>query len=286
MRLFQLFEDTHYKTLVIFPGRFQPVTRNHFNVYNHLCKEFSNADVFIATSGKVELPKSPFTFAEKKALLSFIGIDPSHIVETKSPYAAKEITEHYDPTHTVLIFAVGQKDMEEDPRFNFKPKKDGSPSYFQPYNPSKKLESFDKHAYIIAIPNFKFEINGQQVMGATQIRAMFAEASVDEQKKLFTELYGKFNPKLFSIVSSKLSNKVEEKLSPEFMRGVKKVGATAAAAATFGLAGMSGMHNATDPSFYNKELAKYSQVQRRRNDKNQPSSVDRQARKRPGKLDN
>lgn len=232
MRLYHLFEDISHQKLVIFPGRFQPVTRNHFNVYKYLCKTFGQQNVFIASSNKTEAPKSPFTFEEKKALLSFIGVEPSHIVETKSPYIAREITEHYDPASTVLIFAVGQKDMEEDPRFNFKPKKDGNPSYFQPYEPNKNnLQTFDKHAYITPIPNFKFELNGQQILGATQIRAMFAEADVQQQKHLFKELYGKFDPKLFSIVSNKLSGKVAEGIKDS----LKKVGAGASIAmAAFG----------------------------------------------------
>lgn len=260
MKLFQLFEDVQKNTLVIFPGRFSPVTRNHFNVYQFLCKKFGPKNVFIASSNKVEPPRSPFSFNEKKALLSFIGVDPSHIVETKSPYMAREITEHYDPNSTVLIFAVGQKDMEEDPRFNFKPKKDGNPSYFQPYNPSAKLETFDKHAYITPIPNFKFELDGQSVMGATQIRAMFANADEKKQKQLFVELYGKFDPKLFAMVSQKLSGQVEEALNPNVKHKLKQVGA--GLAMTIGLAGAA-IHQPTSGD-HERELAKYMQVQRRK----------------------
>jgi hypothetical protein len=277
MRLFQLFEDTQKNTLVIFPGRFQPVTRNHFNVYQYLCKSFGQKNVFIASSNKVEPPRSPFSFEEKKALLSFIGVDPSHIIETKSPYMAREITEHYDPNTTVLIFAVGQKDMEEDPRFNFKPKKDGSPSYFQPYNPKAKLETFDKHAYITPIPNFKFELGGQVVMGATQIRKMFADSDEQQQKKLFTELYGKFDPKLFAMVSQKLSGQIGEVLNPNLKNKLKKAGACAAM--TIGLAGAA-MHQPNDQD-HERELAKYMQIQRRkeRDDKNTNSDQTKPYRK-------
>lgn len=262
MYLSQLFESTNQQIIAIFGGRFQPVTRNHFNVYRYLAKEFGSNNVFIATSNKTEAPKSPFSFNEKKALLEFIGIPGDHIVETKSPYAPKEITQHYNPETTVLIFAVGQKDMEEDPRFSFAPKKDGSPSYFQPYKKGAKLESFGKHAYITAIPNFKFDINGQSVMGATQIRAMFANADEKEQKQLFTELYGKFNPKLFSLVSSKLSGSkdVEEGIiSPNVKSALKRAGA--GAAMTVALAG--GMHhtNSEDP-FH--DMYKYITMQHRK----------------------
>lgn len=272
MRLYHLFEDISHQNLVIFPGRFQPVTRNHFNVYKHLCKSFGSKNVFIASSNKTEAPKSPFTFEEKKALLSFIGVEPSHIVETKSPYLAREITEHYNPSSTVLIFAVGQKDMEEDPRFNFKPKKDGNPSYFQPYESNKgNLQTFDKHAYITPIPNFKFELNGQQILGATQIRAMFAEADIEQQKKLFAELYGRFDPKLFALVSQKLSGKVAE----GFKDTMKKVGAGASIAmAAFG----ANPHPSVNPEIpVNPLYFRYQEAERREALKKQKENSLKQA---------
>ena len=265
MRLFQLFEAVSHQNLVIYPGRFSPPTRNHLNVYKHLAKTYGANNVYIATSDKVDPPRSPFNFAEKKELLSFAGIPSDHIVNTKSPYMAREITEHFDPASTVLIFAVGQKDMEEDPRFNFKPKKDGSPSYFQPLAANKnKLETFDKHAYITPIPNFKFELGGQQILGATQIRNLFAEASPEEQKQIFTELYGRFDPKLFALVQSKLGPQVDEGFD---MEGLKKHARKAAAGASIAMAALGGSpqaHTAPDVPV-NPLYFRYKEAERREN---------------------
>lgn len=271
MQLSHLFESTAKNVLVIFPGRFQPVTKNHAQVYAFLCKKYGPKNVFIASSNKVDPPRSPFSFNEKKALLQFIGIDPSHIIETKSPYSASEITQNYDPNNTVLIFAVGQKDMEEDPRFSFKPKKDGSPSYFQPMNNKVPPESFAKHAYIVPIPTLEFSIAGQKVKGATQIREMFANATPDEQKKLFTDLYGKFNPTLFDIVSKKLSNQVEEGLKDN----IKRV----AAGGILGLAAFAGSHHHDDQRFNDHTYLQYVQNEKRKQHQKSVKNISNNARR-------
>ena len=52
-------EDTKIKTVVaIYSGRFQPMGKHHAQVYKQLSSKFD--EVWVATSGKVALPKSPF----------------------------------------------------------------------------------------------------------------------------------------------------------------------------------------------------------------------------------
>ena len=87
-------------TVVIYPGRFHPFHKGHKSVYDTLVKRFGNERVFIATSAKVDPPKSPFTFEEKRAMIALTGIDPSRVIQTKSPYQATEITDNYDPKNT------------------------------------------------------------------------------------------------------------------------------------------------------------------------------------------
>ena len=43
-------------------------------------------DAYVATSGKVQLPKSPFSFREKKKIINSYGI--TNIVQVKNPYQA------------------------------------------------------------------------------------------------------------------------------------------------------------------------------------------------------
>ena len=136
----ELFEAVAKKILVIYPGRFQPFTKGHAAVYQHLCDKYGAGNVYVVTSDKVDPPRSPFNFAEKKAMITLTGVDPSHVMQDAQPYQAKGLVDKFDPSSTVLLFAVSEKDMAEDPRFQFKPKKDGSPSYFQPLTDLKKAK--------------------------------------------------------------------------------------------------------------------------------------------------
>ena len=52
-------------------------------------------------------------------MMKLAGVDPNAIVQTKVPYVATEITDRFDPDKTIIVYAVSEKDMAEDPRFNF-----------------------------------------------------------------------------------------------------------------------------------------------------------------------
>ena len=60
------------KKIIIYPGRFQPMLPHHAEVYNRLQSRFAGAEVYVATSNKVEGSKSPFNFEEKKAINEFV----------------------------------------------------------------------------------------------------------------------------------------------------------------------------------------------------------------------
>ena len=199
-------------TLVIYPGRFHGFHKGHKSVYDLLVKKFADADVYIATSNKVDPPKSPFTFDEKKKIMTFAGIPADAIVQTAVPYVAKEITSNYDENNTVLFFAVSEKDMDSDPRFQFKPKKDGSPSYFQPYKKGTKLEPFAKHGYIITVPTLDFSVNGKPVNSASELRAEFAAADSETQKRIITDMYGQYSPEIHQLMKTKILEKRIDKL--------------------------------------------------------------------------
>ena len=64
-----LSEETKIKTVVaIYPGRFQPMGKHHAKTFRWLQSKFKNA--YVGTSGKVSLPKSPFSFAENKKIIN------------------------------------------------------------------------------------------------------------------------------------------------------------------------------------------------------------------------
>ena len=192
------------KFLVVYPGRFQPFHIGHRKVYDSLVKKFRSSPVFIATSNKVELPKSPFSFEEKKLMMLATGVPNQAIVQCRVPYQPVEITEKYDAEKTVLVFAVSQKDMEEDPRFSFKPKKDGSPSYLQPFSGQEEYQPFSKHGYVIVSETFPFTVAGKPATGATQIRDLYANADGETRMKIISDLYGKFDQDIYNLMNEKL----------------------------------------------------------------------------------
>jgi len=158
----------------------------------------------------MEPPKSPFSFHEKAQMMQAAGVPANAIKQVKMPYRPLEIQEMYDEKDTIIMFAVSEKDMEEDPRFAFKPLKDGSPSYFQPAG--KNMKTMDKHGYIITVPTLQFTVLGQPMKSASEFRANFGKADYETQKKMITDLYGKYDPKVHNIMSNKITESNAKRL--------------------------------------------------------------------------
>lgn len=211
MFLSELFESTNKRNIVVvYSGRFQPFHQGHKAVFNHLCSAYGTANVFICTSSKVEPPRSPFNFQEKLEMMKLTGINPASVVQSSQPYKAQEITAKYDAANTVLLFAVSQKDMADDPRFSFKPKKDGSPSYFQamPTNLAQ-AETLDKHAYIVTVPTFNFTVLGKPVQSSTEIRNQFSAVDENTKKSIIKDLFGNYNDVVHNIMSAKITSNAQ-----------------------------------------------------------------------------
>lgn len=209
----------HPNLVVIYPGRFQPAHKNHAKVFKYLVEKFPYASVFISTSNKVDLPKSPFTFEEKKIMLTAAGVPESSIIQTSNPYVAIEITKQFDANNTKIIFAVGGKDMQTEngqrPRFNFSPTKKGD-AYFKPLGKIAETNTtlvhdllpLSQHGYVATTPTFNFniKIGGQRlaIEGASQIRSLYRTASDSGKAEIITQLYGTFNEVIFNIFNKRL----------------------------------------------------------------------------------
>ena len=193
MKLSDLLEDGNKDLVIIYPGRFHPFHIGHGKVYKYLKQKYSNAKVFISTSGKVDGDRSPFTFEEKRKMMILAGVSSSDIVQTKSPYQSIEIMERFDKDNTVVVFAVSEKDMAEDPRFDFsnglKLKKNGEPAYLQKWNSLDDAETFGTRGYIATTPTFKFKVLGQEINSASQIRNMIAKSDDTKLTQMLQDLY-------------------------------------------------------------------------------------------------
>ena len=215
MFITDLFEATApMHTLVIYPGRFQPWHKGHRMVYEHLVKLFGRDNVFIATSNKVDAPRSPFSFSEKVQFMNLTGVSLDRIVETRDPYRAIEVVQNYNPSTTRLIFAVSEKDMAEDPRFKFGTKRDGTPTYFQPLpKDANDMQSLNVHGYIMTVPTFNFTVLGEPMKSATEVRAQFAQADTATQQTIIKDLFGAYDRHVHDIMKQKLSQAITESIA-------------------------------------------------------------------------
>ena len=197
-------EDSQIKKVIaIYPGRYQPAGRHHAAAWTWLQTMFGESETYLATSGVIKPPKSPFTFHEKQEILKAHGVPDEKIVQTKNPYKADEITSQFDPDSTAVIFMVGEKDMGEDPRFKNVDKnlKSGMPAYYKDFKKNKdKLEPLSKHGYLITAPHISLNVPGHGEMSGTSLRSFLKTASQEH----FSAVMGWFDQDLYNMIQSKL----------------------------------------------------------------------------------
>lgn len=191
--------------IAVYPGRFHPFHRGHAASFKQLASKFGLDNTYLALSAKQEQPKSPFSAGDRAKMALVLGIPKEQIISVTNPYAAKEYIDKLeakggDPENTALVFGVSKKDMEgvpelnipPDPRFEFKPKKDGSPSYLQPY--TDKLTPMTQHGYVISTDVAEFPVAGETMRDASAIRNAYKNADEQKEIAILKDLYGdKYN---------------------------------------------------------------------------------------------
>jgi len=191
--------------LVIYPGRFHPFHLGHMASYNWLTQQFGANNVYIASSGVQDPETSPFEYTDKVTMMTKLGVPPGHVVKVKNPYQAVEITSGLsdeERANTVLVFAVSAKDAE---RFNFAPKKDGSPGYLQPLPDNKKgMKPMTQHGYVAVTPTVNFRVKGADANSASQIRKLYLDGNDSDRDQIITDLYGSPDPELRAMFDQRL----------------------------------------------------------------------------------
>jgi len=203
-----LLEEKKITTVVaIYPGRFQPMGKHHAEVYKHVSSKFK--DAYVATSGKVDLPKSPFTFAEKKKIIKSYGI--SKVVQVKNTYKAEEILKKYDAKTTAAVFVVGKKDAS---RLGGK--------FFRPWK-GKAEVGYKDGAYTYIAPHVSLTVPGYGEMSGTAIRKALGDKDLDkkEKTKVFKGIFG--HTKNYELIVNKLE-KLNEVMENFFIKtDLKKI---------------------------------------------------------------
>lgn len=193
------------EVFAVYPGRFHPFHRGHASSFNQLADQFGVEHTLLAISGKQEQPKSPFSVGDRAKMAMSVGVPKENIISIKQPYKAEEYIKYLedkglDPQDFALVFAVSKKDMEgvpemgipPDPRFTFKPKKDGSPSYLQPYRGNENdLKNMLQHAYVVSTDVEEFPIAGETMRDASTIRAAYKSGDEQKRNQILHDMYGK-----------------------------------------------------------------------------------------------
>jgi hypothetical protein len=183
--------------VVLYPGRFQPFHLGHGEVFHSLQSKFGRDSVYIATSNKTELPKSPFNFTDKSILMHAAGIPSDRILEVASPY---KLPPQFDPANTIFIAAVGAPDAQRLAPDSIK--KDGNPGYFKTFKSINECTTSDKHGYvIIADERHKvISINGQKidVSHGTQTREAWnlVRNNPKQRSEFLLQMYGRDDAEL------------------------------------------------------------------------------------------
>jgi hypothetical protein len=170
------------KKLVIIPGGFHPFHAGHMALYNAAREAFPSAEIYAAATK--DTSNRPFPFAIKEKLAQLSGIPPHRFIQVKSPFRVEEITQHFDPNDTQLIFVRSEKDVGTQPQPGGT-KKDGSPSYLQPYK-RNGLQPMSQHGYMAYLPVVQF---GPGMTSATEIRAKWPDMEADAKADLVNQLY-------------------------------------------------------------------------------------------------
>ena len=195
----KLQEAVKPRVVAILPGRFQPAAKHHKAAYEALVSKFGQKNVYIATSD-VTGPKSPFTFAEKRAIWMAHGVPSARIVKVKDPYKAVEVTKRL-PKNTRVVFAVGKKDASRL----------SAGKYFEIYKANTPMDAFAKHGYVYVMPHIALKVGGIKMSGSSVRAALGSKRRTPESKaKLFQKILGISNKKIQKLVINRLTKINEE----------------------------------------------------------------------------
>ena len=179
-----IIEEGNIKNIVVtYSGRFQPFHMGHYYAYNFLVKLFGKQNIYITTSNKIDINKSPLSFNDKQKFISSIyNISKSNIIEVKNPYSPKELLNKFDENVTVLIVGLGEKDINRL----------SSGKYYSQYSKNKTLLPFKEAGYYIKVPQIDIRVGSDKISG-TIIRTYLSDKdkSYDMKKKFAQRIFGK-----------------------------------------------------------------------------------------------
>lgn len=215
------------KTIVIYPGKFQPPHRGHYGVYKHLRQKFG-PDVYIAISDRTPTPNAPLNSREIEHVWTQHNVPATHIIFTENWKHPVEIFQMVSPEHTIAIFALKRKEIEllsrrksvDDNGKELWTKVDGSPEYFQLYKGHENnMEPLSKHGYVVVADDIK--VAGQPI-STKNVREVLGSSkySDDSKKRFFKWAFGWYNQGLYQMLSQKFKPAYQASMDIEDVPGM------------------------------------------------------------------
>jgi len=183
---FEFEGDVDINFNVVLPGEFQPFHRGHYEAYEELVNRFGRNKVHIATNDRVEPRQNPFTFSQKKDIMtSLFDIPHEHVVEAEDP---SDLDELFEDDQDIIVFAT------ED---NLGLEKWDSEYYH---------DGGGRYHYPVSEKSFEFE--GYPIT-SERILEVFRSQDVDERDKeeFFEYLYGKFDENVYDMMNRRLTER-------------------------------------------------------------------------------
>ena len=196
MRINDIILESVSNVVVFYGGRFQPMHQGHRDVYKHLVSKFGADNVFIATtfSKKAQAAhmagnysEDPFTFDEKKSIMSKMFGIPADKIINSNPYRSEPSTVGKDNNKFATVLVYGEKDA-------------GRLSGVLDYPSDNSVTPGNIYAYVAPLM--------QGGMSASDFRrTMASDAPEEEKKKVFQQFFGKFDQEVFTFIDQRLTGK-------------------------------------------------------------------------------
>lgn len=180
--------------IVVYAGRFQPFHINHYLAYEELVGKFGRDKVYVSASDKVDPPRSPFNFTDKKKIMvNMFDMPDDKIFQVKSPYQPTEIFNSLDNKNVGFILAICEKDIDRV----------SDNDYYVPYADDNVFNT--KHGYVYVIEEKISTFEGEVITGSL-IRRVFRTKNVKRKIQLFNNVYPEFDKDVFKMLVERINN--------------------------------------------------------------------------------
>jgi hypothetical protein len=184
-------EEEAKKAVFVWPGRFQPMGKHHYEVFKKLQSDHGSENVYIATSDAKTSKKSPLNFEEKKKIMLKHGVPEDKILKVSRMYRTEELEDYFSPDNDIITFIVGKKDEQRL-----------SSDHYSSYEKNKdNLETFDNKVYLKIAPHVSIKLPNDKEMSGTTLRDAMKNLSPDS----FEEAMGWFDKDIYEMLKGKIN---------------------------------------------------------------------------------